>query len=144
MKSSNALDFTHYFEYDFSATGEPRPIVVVTFIHGEEEVDFLMLVDSGAHWTSLPPELSDSLGIDLKNIPLEKGHGVGGSFNFQRIENIEMHLDQDSIVFHGPVIVNHGIKGWNWGVLGRETFFENFKVGFRQRKLYHIYLAKEN
>lgn len=143
MKSLDTIHFTHYFEYHISENGIPRPVVVVTFIKGEQEIDFLMLVDSGSYWTALPPEVSDALDIDLTELTTYEGTGVGGSFLYNRIENIEMHMDQDNIIFHGPIIFNHSIKGWPHGVLGRETFFENFKVGFKQHDLYQILLAKE-
>lgn len=109
-----------------------RPIALVSFKHQKENIwrHIDMIVDTGADYTLLPIFLAPILGLDIKkDCKVIVTYGVGGKrlvYLLKRRINIKMGNYNRNI----PV----GFLSHNEipPLLGRQEFFETFKVTFEK------------
>ena len=89
------------------------------------------LIDSGADQTYFHGDIGRSLGIKIEDGEPSMGRGIAGqtftAYKHKFTYNIGGIDIKDSIYFSDDL-------GTPFGILGREGFFEHFKICFDQRK----------
>lgn len=113
-----------------SLKGKHYPIVPIILKRGKKQFKTEALVDSGAHLSLFHSEIADYLGIKLekgKKIFLE---GLDGRI-LAYIHRLNIEIDGYSfpcqIAFSREFFISVNI-------LGREDFFERFKIIFEEKK----------
>lgn len=104
------------------------PSIPITFI-GNQTLDFLALLDSGADLSAIPKSVAKELGLSLEGEKSECA-GIGG-----KVEAIETKI---------PIVIEKGHEKYNFKIpikiilsdmdftplIGREGFFDKFKIIF--------------
>lgn len=98
----------------------------------DKEKNFLMLVDSGADFCIFDKDVAVFLGINVSDGQLVETHGIGGLSDIYYFDNIYVNVGGEEIN------VRCGFKDGHFeslsGVLGRQGFFEHFKVCIDEKK----------
>ena len=109
-----------------------RPIAQVSFKHKKEKIWrlFSLIVDTGADYTLLPQFLSTALGVDLANdCQTVITQGVGGTSKVYLLKNkIEVKIGE----LHRKIPLGFLDSDYIPPLLGRQEFFETFKVIFEK------------
>ena len=109
-----------------------RPIAQVSFKHKKEKIWrlFSLIVDTGADYTLLPLFLAEELGVDLaKDCRTITTQGVGGTSKVYLLKNkIEIKIGE----FHRKIPLGFLDNDYIPPLLGRQEFFETFKVIFEK------------
>jgi hypothetical protein len=106
-----------------------RPIVEVELSHGNQQRKFLALIDSGADQIMMPAAIAEALGIDCEQCPRRTSLGV----SMEPIEGFVSHLTfriaHQVDAFDAPVVfIDTDVPV----LLGREGFFDHYRVKFEQ------------
>ena len=105
------------------------PIIPVTLIGRTIEIDTDALIDSGANISVFREEIADCLEIIIETGQEILLHGLGGRI-VGYIHEVKLRVDKEEfpcrIVFSKELTV-----GLN--ILGRESFFEHFKITFKEK-----------
>lgn len=105
------------------------PIIPVTVIIGSYEVATDALVDSGANISVFRQEIGECLGLEIESGEETLLQGLGGRV-IGYIHEVTMRVEQVS--FSCKVVLSRELTvGVN--ILGRQDFFESFKVTFDER-----------
>ncbi len=120
-------------EYNSNIFGSVRrPVAEVLFQHQKDKSwqPINMLVDTGADYTLLPHFLAESLGINLlKDCKIINTQGVGGSSKVYLLKRkIKARLGE----FRRKIPVGFLSNDFIPPLLGRQEFFETFKVIFEK------------
>lgn len=105
------------------------PIIPVTINLGSYTVTTDSLVDSGANISVFRQEIADCLGLQIESGEETLLHGLGG-----RVVGYmhEVHLIIEQVMFPCKVVFSSELTvGIN--ILGRQDFFEKFKITFDER-----------
>ena len=107
-----------------------RPILPIEFIypHGSyPPITFEGLIDSGANFSVFPAWISSLFGHNL-----EKGKIYTCSIADKKIHSYlhEMRVKICGEEFNWNIYFSKDIDTWQFGVLGHELFFNQFKVAF--------------
>jgi len=105
------------------------PIIPVTIVFGVNEVVTDALVDSGANISIFRQEISECLGLEIESGEETLLQGLGGRV-IGYIHEVKIKIEQVSfpckVVFSREFTV--GIN-----ILGRQGFFQEFKIIFDER-----------
>jgi len=104
------------------------PWVPVSINARDEKKTFLMLVDSGADHCIFDKDVAEFLGINIKQGQLEDTTGIGGSTDIYYFDNIWINVGGHQLNTRAGFINGLLANGKIAGVLGRQGFFEFFKV----------------
>lgn len=120
-------------KFDYKQISEDiyRPIIPITLRSEDQEVNYEVLVDSGADISILDNDIAEVLNLDPEDGEEEKFVGVGG-------EELVMHVH--------PVTIEVG--GWEYetkagfadlppngyGIVGQNHFFRFFRITFDYTK----------
>ncbi|MBI2327541.1 retroviral-like aspartic protease family protein [Candidatus Curtissbacteria bacterium] len=109
-----------------------RPIAQVFFKHTKRDIwqPVTMLIDTGADYTMLPRFLAEPLGVDLKgDCKVIETEGVGGKSKvFLKKTKIQAKIGQ----YARKIPVGFLAHDYIPPLLGRQKFFETFKVTFEK------------
>lgn len=120
-------------EYDSNIFGSVRrPIAEVFFKHQRDRSwqPITMIVDSGADYTLLPKFLATSLGVNLlKDCRIITTQGVGGHSKVYLLKKkIEVRIGEYERKIPVGFLNSDSVPP----LLGRQEFFETFKVLFNK------------
>ena len=108
------------------------PSIPVTFIgRFQMKIEFMALIDSGADLSVIPEDVAELLDINLEK-KRDKSRGIGGEVEVVN-SSVEINIKKghESYTFAIPVQVIIG-KQKVPVILGREKFFDEFKITFEQ------------
>ncbi|MCR4324938.1 MAG: aspartyl protease family protein [Candidatus Curtissbacteria bacterium] len=94
----------------------------------DKEKTFIFLVDSGADYSIFGPEIAEFLEVNIKKGRRIKTGGLGGSANTYYFEDIEIDVGGESFPIIAGFIKDRVMDGQTAGILGRQGFFDYFKV----------------
>ncbi len=94
-----------------------------------------MLVDSGADFCIFDKDVAKFLNINITDGELEKTIGIGGYQDIYYFDNIWISVGGHEICTRAGFIDGFFLGGRIAGVLGRQGFFDYFKVCTDQKKL---------
>lgn len=109
------------------------PWIPVKIKANDAEQTFLMLVDSGADNCVFDRDIADFMGINLKDGDLVETGGLGGSSKVYYFDNIYINVGGYEIKTRAGFIAGNLLEGRLAGVLGRQGFFDYFKVCIDQK-----------
>lgn len=104
------------------------PWIPVKVRANDAEKKFLMLVDSGADLCILDKDVADFLGLNIHDGEYEKTGGIGESADIYFFDNIYINIGGEEIQTKCGFKDGYLANGLISGVLGRQGFFEHFKV----------------
>ncbi|MBI4181750.1 MAG: hypothetical protein HY520_02175 [Candidatus Aenigmarchaeota archaeon] len=112
---------------------DPTPSIPVTLVHGDERLNVMALLDSGADTVALPRAIAEILGIPLTG----KRERIGGIKRAEAVTvRIVVHVakghESYAVPVHAKVILDGDVD--IPVLLGREGFFEPFAIEFRERE----------
>ena len=111
-----------------------RPMLPSSIGKGENRVDTVFLVDSGADFASIPRDLAEAIGIDVDDLPKDKTTGIGGSADIGWVDlDIQFGQRGKQYDFRWPVQVTMNNDHNRLPLLGREPLFALFDVSFRMK-----------
>lgn len=122
------------FPYFKLPTRDPKkkflqlPWIPVLINVSDNKKTFLMLVDSGADYCIFDKDVAKFLGISVKDGELEKTTGIGGSMDIYYFDNIWINVGGHQTNTRAGFIDGQLLNGKIAGILGRQGFFEYFKV----------------
>lgn len=109
-----------------------QPELVVTLEVGARRIPMSAIVDSGADMTIVPAEPRAARGFDYSDmevIPGGEGRGVGQECRFEMRRLPNASLSWRGNTFTSEVLVAEP-NSFDIGLLGREDFFNVFRVSF--------------
>ena len=115
------------YPYQFDIKGDPYPLVPFSVLSDKKERrDYFALIDSGAIISFFREDIAERLGIEI-----EKGEeitlkGIGGWIKGYKHE---LHLEVSKKIFSCPVVFSREYF-ISLNILGRNSFFEKFKITF--------------
>lgn len=124
------------FKYKLIERPEPlkpirSPSVPITLAGPKDSIDVVALVDSGADTSAIPRGIAEILGLDLSG-ERENIIGIGGkSPAVKTLARITIQRGHERYSF--PLKVYVLLEAEDFPILvGRQGFFENFDVTFRE------------
>jgi predicted aspartyl protease len=118
-----------------------RPMIPVTFINGDESVETLALLDSGADFVALSKEMAEVLGLDLSGPQANCTTPSGAAQTTETKVTIKIGRNHESYALVVPVKVLLLDSSGTPPLLGRIGFFDEFEITFNQRSE-KIYLKR--
>jgi hypothetical protein len=107
-----------------------RPAIPVLFSHGDEKVEIMSLVDSGADMSAIDYRWAELIGLDLSG-DKTKSYGVGSEIDtvISRVR-IEVFRGHERYSYDIPirVLFVDDSKPFITTLIGRQGFFDHFKV----------------
>ena len=110
-----------------------RPIIPIFFISAEGS-QFAVdgLIDSGATKCLFPGYIAMILGHDVSKGTFLQKMMIGG-------KKINSYLHKTKVIaidkpFSWDIYFSHDIDDWEFGILGQDPFFSNFKIIFNYKK----------
>ena len=104
------------------------PWIPVTIRVSDREQTFLMLIDSGADNCIFDKDIADFMDINLEDGALVKTGGLSGFSNVYYFDNIYINVGGYEIKTRAGFIDGNLVDGKIAGILGRQGFFDYFKV----------------
>ncbi len=104
------------------------PWIPVRVMARDAEKKFLMLVDSGADNCILDRDVAQFLGINIYDGELIKTGGIGEEADIYYFDDVYINVGGEEIKTRCGFKDGYLINGWISGVLGRQGFFDHFKV----------------
>ena len=104
------------------------PWIQVSIKAKDTQKKFLMLVDSGADNCILDRDVAEFLGINIYDGAYVKTGGIGESADIYYFNEIYINVGGEEIKTRCGFKNGYLMNGLIAGVLGRQGFFEHFKV----------------
>ncbi|MEX2028168.1 MAG: aspartyl protease family protein [Candidatus Curtissbacteria bacterium] len=104
------------------------PWIPVSIRANDTEKKFLMLVDSGADFCILDKDIAKFLGINIYDGAKIKTGGIGNAAYIYYFDNIYINVGGEEVKVRCGFKDGYLANGMIAGVLGRQGFFEHFKV----------------
>lgn len=104
------------------------PWIPVSIKANDAEKKFLMLVDSGADNCILDKDVAGFLGINIYDGECIKTGGIAEEADIYYFNDIYINVGGEEIKTKCGFKDGYLMNGWIAGVLGRQGFFEHFKV----------------
>lgn len=130
-----AITFRYVHVPRADGTLRKAPFIPI-FVRTEENrlIKIIALVDSGADTTVLPKGLALVLGLKEENEIIETG-GIGGKVKVKKSKiQFQISGSRESYPLTIPVLVLQDDSEDMPLILGRQGFFENFHITFRQNE----------
>ena len=106
-----------------------RPIVMVQLSKGNQKRDFFALIDSGADQISMPAYIAELFGIREEDAQPRSMMGITMQAERAFVGDLEIQIQDQQRSFAAPVVFVHSEMPI---VLGRETFFDRYRIKFEQ------------
>ena len=110
------------------------PWIPVTIRVSDREQTFLMLIDSGADNCIFDKDIADFMDINLEDGALVKTGGLSGFSNVYYFDNIYINVGGYEIKTRAGFIDGNLVDGKIAGILGRQGFFDYFKVCIDEKR----------
>lgn len=110
------------------------PWITVSIRARDAEKKFLILVDSGADNCILDRDVADFLGINIYDGDYIKTGGIGESADIYYFEDIYINVGGEEIKTSCGFKDGYLMDGLIAGVLGRQGFFDYFKVCIDEKR----------
>ncbi|HEY4522781.1 MAG TPA: retropepsin-like aspartic protease [Candidatus Paceibacterota bacterium] len=107
-----------------------RPVISITLRHKNSEIDYQVLVDSGADMCLFDAEVGEVLGIDVKKGEPKVVSGIGGKSSFYYVHKVTIEVGGWPYEIEAgfmPAVAGHAGL---YGVVGQRGFFDLFVVKF--------------
>lgn len=111
------------------------PVIPVT-LRGKEQLDVLALIDSGADTVAIPQGIAEILGLDMsgKREPVMGVGGEGEAINSRVDVCVQKGHEKYFIQCDAKIILGEDGEDHFPVLLGRQGFFENFDITFKEKK----------
>ena len=107
-----------------------RPVIPIRVCVGEKQVQYEVLVDSGADLCLFSAEVGSAIGLDvLKGIPREV-FGIGGKASFYYLHKVTIEVGGWPFEIEAGFMSEVAGRILPYGVVGQKGFFDNFIVKF--------------
>ena len=118
------------FPYQLDALNQPFPSIPLSIIYKDKRREVFALIDSGATISVFRPDIADSLSIVISSGKKVFLGGVGG-----RIKGFihDLEVDVGGQRFLCPVVFSREYFA-PFNLLGRDAFFEKFRIIFEEKK----------
>lgn len=104
------------------------PWIPVKFEANDQVYEIFALVDSGADYCIFDNNVANFLGINIKSGKLERTEGISGSHDIYYFDKLWINIGGYQLKVRAGFIDGQLASGMIAGVLGRQGFFEYFKV----------------
>jgi hypothetical protein len=112
-----------------------RPCIKATINYNSASVSLIVLVDSGADYCVMDKDIADFLELDLQDGELDVTGGLGGKgTKVYYFDNIYINIGGVEVKTKCGFVDGKVVGGQIAGVLGRQGFFEKFKVTIDETK----------
>lgn len=118
------------FPYKRYSDGVQRPVIRLTLRHGDRELDYEGLADSGADMCMFGMEVAMFLGVDLKSCEKGMVAGVGAKPLTYYLKTLQIEVAEKSFFVDVGFLPN--VSQFMYGVIGRKDFFDQFIVQFNE------------
>ena len=118
------------FRYARYGGGVLRPVIPIKLKNGNQEIDYQVLVDSGADICLFDEEIGRAIGIDVKSGKPREVFGVGGKASIYYLHKIEIIVGGHVYYIKAGFMVNVAGRVMRYGVVGQRGFFDIFVVKF--------------
>ena len=120
------------FNYRQNPEGQLFPVIPLRFFFKNKIIDSSALVDSGATVSIFRTDVAEDLGIIVENEKVIYLGGVGG-----RIKGYlhKLKIGVSNKQFICPVVFSREYLV-SFNLLGREVFFNNFRIIFEEKRNY--------
>jgi predicted aspartyl protease len=101
------------------------PLLPVRLYHGDQHIDVLALIDTGAADCLFDHEIGEALGVDLKSGTEKEYYGIGGQSVKGYVHEIQLQIHG----FNELINIEAGfIESLPISLLGQTGFFDNYQV----------------
>ena len=107
-----------------------RPVIPITVRHGRKEIEYHVLVDSGADICVFNEEVGLALGMSVRRGIPKTLFGVGGKSSVYYVHGVDIGVGgkfKDTEVAFMPNVAGHVMQ---YGIVGQRGFFDRFIVSF--------------
>lgn len=118
------------FPYRISSEGKYFPVIPISINYQKKKKEIFVLIDSGATVSIFRSEVAEEFGVEIEKGETIYLHGVGG-----RIKGYlhRLKIEVAGKKFICPIIFSDEYLV-SFNLLGREAFFEKFKIIFEESK----------
>ena len=121
-----------------------RPIISIKLEHGNKEIGYEALLDSGADWNIFHAVIGEIIGLDIEKGKKESFGGIGGGKFTAYFHDVTLYIGGWPIkVLCGFSTDIPGPEKQSYGVLGHVGLFDHFSVKIETAKR-EIELKKNN
>ncbi|MEK7126378.1 MAG: aspartyl protease family protein [Patescibacteria group bacterium] len=118
-------------KFDYKRYGKTlRPVIPVKVRHGETEIGYHVLVDSGADLCIFHEEIGTALGINVRTGEKREVFGGGGKASFYYLHTITLSVGGWPYKIEAGFMPNVSGHVMEYGVVGQRGFFDLFVVKF--------------
>lgn len=107
-----------------------RPVVPITVKHGSKEIEYQVLVDSGADMCLFDEEVGLALDIPVRQGVAKTVFGVGGKSSVYYVHQVEIGVGGKFKVTEVGFMPNVAGHVMQYGLVGQAGFFDRFIVSF--------------
>ena len=118
--------YTHYGKVS-------RPVIPIKLKHGDQEIGYHVLVDSGADMCLFHAEIGQAIGIDITKGRQREVFGVGGKASTYYQHRVILEVGGWVYEIDAGFLPTVGGRVVPYGIVGQLGFFEFFKVVFDKR-----------
>jgi hypothetical protein len=106
------------------------PLLKLKLINNTREVECFALIDSGADVCLFPADYGEKIGLKIKNKRFMEIHGIGGGKILAYFHIVTLEIGGNKF----PTRIGFTYDPIPMATLGREGFFDLFKVSFDFKK----------
>lgn len=107
-----------------------RPVIPIKVKHGEREIHYQVLVDSGADICLFSEEVGQELGLDVRSGKTCEVFGVGGKTSIYYLHEIKIIVGGHSYGIQAGFMADVAGRVMPYGLVGQKGFFDIFTVKF--------------
>ena len=107
-----------------------RPVIPIKLKNNKQEINYEVLVDSGADICIFDAEIGKAIGVDIEKGKKREVMGVGGKFSVYYLHSITIEVGGWPYNIEAgfmPGVAGHLMP---YGIVGQKGFFDNFVVKF--------------
>ena len=118
-------------KFDYKRYGRTlRPVIPVVIKHGDAEIGYHVLVDSGADLCILHEEIGTALGINVRTGEKHEVFGVGGKASLYYLHTITLIVGGIAHKIEVGFMADVAGRVMPYGIVGQRGFFDLFVVKF--------------
>lgn len=116
----------HYARYGKTL----RPVIPVKLRFGGNEINYEVLVDSGADLCIFDAEIGRAIGVDIEKGNKQEVFGIGGKASIYYLCKVQIEVGGWMYEIEAGFMPEVAGRVMSYGVVGQRGFFENFIVKF--------------
>lgn len=122
-------------KYKYAKYGQViRPVIPIKVKNKGKEINYYVLVDSGADMCLFHAEIADAIGLDIRKGKPSIVTGVGGKSSEYFLHKVQIEVGGWSYEIEAGFLPDIGGRIIPYGLVGQRGFFENFIVKFDMSK----------